>query len=117
MADPSFHGCREQPSDSIVIPEYQPSVKVSGAVNSPGSVLWQQGKDLEYYLGAAGGVSYRAGKGRGGVGEANGGDRRRRRSVFVAGDPQARPGAGGVLPLRGTTPTTELGAFVHARAG
>src|SRR4029077_19876209 len=37
-----------QPADSIDIPEYEPSVKVTGAVNSPGSVLWQQGKDLDY---------------------------------------------------------------------
>src|SRR6266566_3286872 len=44
----SRHNIVLQPSDSIVVPEYQPSVKVSGAVNSPGSVLWQQGKDLEY---------------------------------------------------------------------
>src|SRR5439155_422416 len=43
-----------QPGDSIEIPEYQPAVKVSGAVNSPGSVLWQRGGGLEYYVNAAG---------------------------------------------------------------
>src|SRR5881396_1631589 len=41
-----------QSADSIHIPEYQPSVKVLGAVNSPGSVLWERGRDLDYYLSA-----------------------------------------------------------------
>jgi len=41
-----------QTGDSINIPEYQPSVKVSGAVNSPGSVLWRRGANLDYYLSA-----------------------------------------------------------------
>src|SRR2546427_5326556 len=37
-----------QPDDSIVIPEFLPSVKVIGAVNSPGSVLWRKGAGLDY---------------------------------------------------------------------
>src|SRR6266550_4143501 len=37
-----------QPGDSIRIPEYQPSVRVTGAVNSPGSVLYQRGAGLQY---------------------------------------------------------------------
>src|SRR5216110_1507530 len=32
-----------QPGDSVNIPEYQPSVKIVGAVNSPGSVLYRRG--------------------------------------------------------------------------
>src|SRR3989441_3996656 len=44
-----------QPGDSIEIPEYQPAVKVAGAVNSPGSVLWKKGAGLDYYLDGAGG--------------------------------------------------------------
>src|SRR5437867_198230 len=47
-----------QPGDSIFIPEYEPSVRVQGAVNSPGSVLWQQGRGLDYYIGAAGGFGH-----------------------------------------------------------
>ncbi|HKC41925.1 MAG TPA: SLBB domain-containing protein, partial [Gemmatimonadales bacterium] len=42
-----------QPGDSLQIPEYTPSVKVSGSVNSPGSVLWRQGAGLSYYVSAA----------------------------------------------------------------
>src|SRR2546426_2869635 len=46
-----------QPGDLIEIPEYQPAVKVAGAVNSPGSVLWKKGAGLDYYLDGAGGFS------------------------------------------------------------
>src|SRR6266566_3904364 len=46
-----------QDGDSIVVPEYQPSVQVRGAVNAPGSVLWEKGKDVNYYVDAAGGAS------------------------------------------------------------
>ena len=56
-------------------------MKVSGAVNSPGSVLWQKGRSLDYYLGAAGGFSYKADKGRVSVRFANGEVRTRRRSL------------------------------------
>ena len=52
-----------QPGDSLHIPEYTPSVKVAGAVNSPGSVLWRRGANLTYYVGAAGGYTQQAQKG------------------------------------------------------
>src|SRR3989441_12557389 len=42
-----------QPGDSIDIPEYQPAVKVAGAVNSPGSELWKKGAGLDYYVDGA----------------------------------------------------------------
>src|SRR5919201_3493062 len=52
-----------QPGDSIAIPEYQPSVRVTGAVHSPGSVLYRKGAGLDYYLSAAGGFTQQAQKG------------------------------------------------------
>src|SRR2546422_4115565 len=39
-----------QPGESSIIPEYQPDVRVTGAVNSPGSVLYRKGAGLDYYL-------------------------------------------------------------------
>src|SRR5690349_3200853 len=39
-----------QPDDSIDLTEYEPSVKVTGAVNSQGSVLWQRGRYLDDYI-------------------------------------------------------------------
>jgi hypothetical protein len=42
--------------DSINVPQYSPVVRVSGAVNSPASITFQSGKDLNYYIDAAGGT-------------------------------------------------------------
>jgi protein involved in polysaccharide export with SLBB domain len=89
-----------QPGDSIVIPEYQPAVKVSGAVNSPGSVLWQRGSGLEFYVNAAGGFSYKADKGRVSVKYANGEVRTRRRSLFLVSDPKPGPGSEVFVPTK-----------------
>ncbi len=90
-----------QDGDSIVVPQYQPSVKVSGAVNAPGSVLWEKGKDLRYYLNAAGGVSYRGDNGRISVHYANGEVRTRSYTLLLfGGDPKPGPGSEVVVPER-----------------
>jgi protein involved in polysaccharide export with SLBB domain len=104
LRDPaSRHNITLQPGDVIEIPEYQPSVKVSGAVNSPGSVLWQSGNGLEYYLSAAGGFSYRADKGRVSVRYANGEVRTRRKSLLFSSNPTPAPGSEVLVPVRDTT--------------
>jgi protein involved in polysaccharide export with SLBB domain len=105
-----------QPGDSLLIPEYEPSVKVAGAVNSPGSVLWKKGQDLEYYLSAAGGFSYKADKGRVNVKYANGEVRTRRRSVFFANNPKPGPGSEVFVPVRDTTAKTDWVTLVGAVA-
>jgi protein involved in polysaccharide export with SLBB domain len=43
--------------DSIFIPKFNEVVNVKGAVNSPVAVTYVPGKDLEYYVRAAGGVT------------------------------------------------------------
>ena len=92
-----------QSADSIHIPEYQPSVKVLGAVNSPGSVLWEQGRDLDYYLSSAGGFTYRADKGRVNVRYANGEVRTKRKTLFFSSVPRPGPGSEVFVPVRDTT--------------
>src|SRR2546425_3286727 len=91
-----------QPGDSIGIPEYQPAVKVNGAVTSPGSVLWQQGKGLGYYIEGAGGYGNPADKGRVSVTDANGEVRTRKKALFFRSDPQPGPGAEVFVPVRDT---------------
>src|SRR5207253_1261330 len=81
-----------QPGDSIEIPEYQPGVRVGGAVNSPGSVLWKKGAGLDYYLEGAGGFSNRASKGKVSVKYANGEVRTRKRALLFSSDPRPGPG-------------------------
>ena len=106
-----------QPGDSLLIPEYEPSVKVAGAVNSPGSVLWKKGRDLEYYLGAAGGFSYKADKGRVSIKYANGEVRTRRRSLFSTSNPKPGPGSEVFVPVRDTTHVTNWVSIASAVAG
>ena len=92
-----------QPGDSVEIPEYQPVVKVSGAVTSPGSVLWKQGVGLNYYLEGAGGVTYQGDKGRASVKYANGDVRTRRKTLFFSSTPTPGPGSEVFVPVRDTT--------------
>jgi protein involved in polysaccharide export with SLBB domain len=105
-----------QPGDSIHIPEYQPSVKVTGAVNSPGSVLWERGQDLDYYLSAAGGPSYRADKGRVSVRYANGEVRTRHKTLVFSSSPNPMPGSEVFVPVRDTTQHTNTLALVGTLA-
>jgi protein involved in polysaccharide export with SLBB domain len=92
-----------QPGDSIYIPEYLASVKVVGAVNSPGSVLYRKGAGLDYYLSGAGGFAYTADKAKVSVRYANGDVRTRHRWLFVSSDPKPGPGAEVLVPVRDTT--------------
>jgi protein involved in polysaccharide export with SLBB domain len=87
-----------QPGDSVNIPDYQPSVKVTGAVNSPGSVLYRRGAGLGYYLSAAGGFTPVADKGHVSVRLANGEVRTRHRSMFGGDDPTPGPGSEVFVP-------------------
>jgi protein involved in polysaccharide export with SLBB domain len=105
-----------QPNDSIDIPEYEPAVKVSGAVNSPGSVLWKKTGDLEYYLEGAGGFSYRADKGKVSVKYANGEVRTRRKNIFGTHDPRPGPGSEVFVPVKDTTDKVNYVALVRAVA-
>ena len=89
-----------QPGDSIDIPEYEASVKVVGAVNSPGSVLWRRGAGLDYYLSAAGGFAFNADKGRVSIRFANGEVRTRRTSLFSTSNPRPGPGSEVFVPVK-----------------
>jgi protein involved in polysaccharide export with SLBB domain len=88
-----------QPSDSLHVPEYVPSVKISGSVNSPGSVLWRRGADLSYYVGAAGGYAPRAEKGQVSVRFSNG-EVRTRRGGLLRSDPTPGPGSEVFVPAK-----------------
>ena len=78
-------------------------MKVSGAVTSPGSVLWKKGAGLDYYLDGAGGFSYQADKGRVSVRYANGEVRTRHKAVFFTRNPTPGPGSEVLVPVRDTT--------------
>jgi protein involved in polysaccharide export with SLBB domain len=46
-----------QSGDSIYIPYFNPTVRLTGEVVSPGNVLWREGWDVDDYLNAAGGLT------------------------------------------------------------
>ena len=97
-----------QPDDSIVIPEFLPSVKVLGAVNSPGSVLWRKGAALDYYLNSAGGFAPNADKGTVSVRYANGRVRTRVRALLIHSDPKPEPGSEVFVPMKPLGPKTDI---------
>jgi protein involved in polysaccharide export with SLBB domain len=115
------HGSRDdiilQPGDSIRIPEYQPSVRITGAVNSPGSVLYRRGAGLDYYLSAAGGFTRSAEKGQVSVRYANGETRTRRRSLLFSSNPAPGPGSEVYVPAKDpNAPKTDTVALFGAIA-
>lgn len=87
-----------QASDSIVIPEYESSVKITGAVNSPGSVVWQTGMDLNDFISAAGGYAEHADKGAVSVRYANGRVATRHKHFLWTSDPTPGPGSEVLVP-------------------
>ncbi len=106
-----------QPGDSVGIPEYQPSVRVSGAVNSPGSVLYRQGAQLDYYLSAAGGFTRLAVKGQVSVRYANGEVRTRNSGILFSNNPKPGPGSEVVVPSKDPNePKTDMVALFGAIA-
>ncbi len=82
--------------DSIYIPEYDPIVLVQGAVNSPGPVAYTPGKNLDWYVNAAGGYT-QAGDQRHAYLTQPNGERQGVKRKAVLADDVPRPLAGAVV--------------------
>jgi polysaccharide biosynthesis/export protein len=82
--------------DSIYIPEFDPVVMVRGAVNSPGAVAYEPGKNLDWYVDRAGGYTQTGDNGRPYVTQPNGEREGVKRRVILA-DRVPRPGPGSVI--------------------
>jgi len=83
-----------QDGDSIYIPRYTSVVRVQGAVNSPVAVTYVPGRDLNYYIRAAGGPSRKADIGRAYVTQPNGKvDARSGRFLIPDYIPKPKPGS------------------------
>jgi protein involved in polysaccharide export with SLBB domain len=90
--------------DSIFIPEYIPVVYVRGSVNAPQSVNYNPGKDLDYYIAAAGGYHRDADRGRAYVTQPNGKvESVARRFLLPDGKPKPLAGAAIFVPQRDPT--------------
>jgi protein involved in polysaccharide export with SLBB domain len=89
-----------QPGDSLHIPEYIPTVRVTGAVNAPASVLFQPGAALDYYIDNAGGYARGADRARVSVRYANGSARPVRQHLFFTSKPKPGPGSVVTVPSK-----------------
>ncbi len=90
--------------DSITIPRYDAVVRVDGAVNSPTSLPFVRGKDMQYYIRAAGGGRLDADLPRTYVTQPNGRvDAVSRRFLLPDAQPSPRPGAVVTVPKRDRT--------------
>ena len=92
-------------------------MKVTGAVNAPGSLLWRRGANLDYYLSGAGGLAANADGGHVSVRYANGDARTRTRWLFVSSKPTPGPGSEVFVPTKaareGTNTLALLGGIAQ----
>jgi protein involved in polysaccharide export with SLBB domain len=86
--------------DSLFIPEYNPVVQVRGAVSAQTAVAYVPGKDLHYYVAAAGGFARSADRGRAYVAQPNGKVEsvKKRFSVLADSWPNPLAGASVIVP-------------------
>jgi len=93
-----------QNGDSIFIPRYSGVVRVQGAVNSPVAVTYVPGRDLNYYIRAAGGPRQDADVGRAYVTQPNGKvDARESRFLLPDYIPDPQPGGTVFVPAKSPT--------------
>ncbi|HEX5818297.1 MAG TPA: SLBB domain-containing protein, partial [Gemmatimonadales bacterium] len=96
--------------DSVHIPEYNPVVQVRGAVNAPVAVTWVKGKNVDFYVRAAGGYAEKADKGRVFVTQPSG-KLESVRKHFLFADSKPQPLAGGVIQVPERTPKSGVGTL------
>jgi protein involved in polysaccharide export with SLBB domain len=87
--------------DSVYVPEFDPTVRVIGAVNAPATVVHRPGWALDKYVAAAGGYSRQADKSRSYVIQPGGSlESVKRRFLFPDSKPSPQPGAVVYVPER-----------------
>jgi protein involved in polysaccharide export with SLBB domain len=87
--------------DSIHIPEFDPVIMVRGAVNSPGAVAYEPGKNLDWYVDRAGGYTQTGDQGHAYVTQPNG-EREgvKRKPILADRVPRPEPGAVVYVPAK-----------------
>lgn len=111
--------------DRIIIPQYNNTVKINGAVMHPNTVAYSAGKKLSYYVNMAGGFAYRAKKSRAYVIYMNGTVaklKKRDKNIIQPGCeiiiPHKQPKRAGIIAELGglTTATASLAALAASVA-
>jgi len=95
--------------DPVHIPEYDPIVTVVGSVNAPGPTAFEPGRDIDWYVGAAGGYAQNGDKKRAYVTQPDGKKQSVKRRFFFADDvPKPGPGAVVFVPAKTAEPPNNL---------
>ena len=103
--------------DSIWVPAFNAVVTVTGAVNSPVSVAYVPGQDLQFYIRAAGGPRKDADVGRSYVTQPNGKvESVTRRMSLPDGVPKPRAGSVVVVPVKDASDKKDYTAMTAAVA-
>ena len=93
-----------QAGDSLDVPPRRQTVEIRGEVNAPSAAALTSGKELGFYLDAAGGPTAKANTRRAYVVQPNGKVESRRRLLWVVAlDPTPRAGSVVVVPAKDTT--------------
>jgi polysaccharide biosynthesis/export protein len=92
------HNVLLEAGDSVVVPRYDPTVQVTGAVGFRTRVLYVPGKGLDYYIANAGGYTDLADRRRVSVTYQNGERATVDRFMLVRRTPGLRPGASVFVP-------------------
>jgi polysaccharide export outer membrane protein len=118
LRDPSFRdNLILQDGDSINVPQYSATVSVTGAVNSPVAVSYERGKDIDFYIAAAGGLSRKAQGSQAYVTQPNGKvESRTKRLFFPDGAPKPRAGSTIYVPERDPNDKFDYVAFATSMA-
>ncbi len=85
--------------DELNVPEFMQTVKVSGSVQNPFSITWEEGKSLSYYINRAGGYSADAMVRKTYVKYANG-STATTKGLLNRSYPEIRPGSQIVVPQK-----------------
>lgn len=101
-----------QDNDMIEIPEKSQTVKVSGLVQNPMSVKWEEGMRADDYIGAVGGFAANAFKRKTYVVYPNGESKRVRHFLFVRRYPEVKPGAEVIVPVKPERNLSTMTTFV-----
>jgi polysaccharide biosynthesis/export protein len=93
--------------DSLHVPFRRTTIEVIGAVNAPTTVAAESGRNVSDYVRSAGGAALHGDAGRAYVVQPNGKIETRRRVLgFFTLDPEPRPGATVVVPVKATEDRT-----------
>ncbi|HPE76074.1 MAG TPA: SLBB domain-containing protein [Draconibacterium sp.] len=97
--------------DRIYIPEYLPTVKITGSVQNPFSIAFESGKTAKYYIDRSGGFNFDAHKKKTYVRYANG-TTAVTKSFLIKNYPEVQPGSQIIVPQKPEKKATDSGKWI-----